>query len=445
LGIRPLKGILLSGPPGTGKTLLAKAAAHYTGSSYIATSGSEFVEVYAGVGAQRVRSLFAKAREDARRNKKGSAIIFIDEMEVLGGSRGRNAGHLEYDQTLNKLLVEMDGLSPTDPTRILVIGATNRQDLVDQALLRPGRFDRVVQVGLPDKAGRLHILKIHTRNKPLDASVDLESLARETFGFSGAHLESLANEAAILAKRQGKKVISQSHLREAVEKVILGEKLDLKPGEAERMRVAFHEAGHAIVSEVLRPDSVTSVTISPRSGALGYVRHSPQDDRYMQARSELEKDIAVLMAGGAAEAIFTGEMSTGASGDFRQAVGIAKRLVFAGLSDLGVVDPDTMSPDAVSRAVNAIIGAQMNKAGELLSEYRASVERLSRYLMAEETATAEHVREALGMPGPKSQAFTEGFGSDRVEIIGRERRRTGSRRSGRRRAPFREANAQGAG
>ena len=203
LGIRPLKGILLSGPPGTGKTLLAKAAARYTDAVFLAASGSEFVEMYAGVGAQRVRELFSRARQEAKVQGKKNAVIFIDEIEVLGGKRGQHSSHLEYDQTLNELLVQMDGIKAKEDVRILVVGATNRADLLDSALLRPGRFDRIVKVELPDCQGRLSILKIHCQGKPLAENVDLEKLARDTFGFSGAHLESLTNEAAIGALRAG--------------------------------------------------------------------------------------------------------------------------------------------------------------------------------------------------------------------------------------------------
>jgi len=216
MGIRPIKGILLTGPPGTGKTLLAKAAAKYTNSSFIATSGSEFIEMYAGVGAQRVRNLFETARNLARKENKNSAIIFIDEIDILGAKRGTNESHHEYDQTLNQLLVEMDGIKSDGEINILVIAATNRPDLLDPALLRPGRFDRQVVVDLPDKSGRLQILKIHTKNKPLGEDVNLEAIAENTFGFSGAHLESLCNEAAILAMRDNSDVILQKHFVEAV-------------------------------------------------------------------------------------------------------------------------------------------------------------------------------------------------------------------------------------
>ncbi|MGE5598634.1 MAG: AAA family ATPase, partial [Bacteroidota bacterium] len=274
LGIRPLRGILLAGPPGTGKTMLAKAAANYTDSAFIAASGSEFIEMYAGVGAQRVRQLFGRARHLAQREGKRSAVVFIDEIEVLGGKRGQHTSHLEYDQTLNQLLVEMDGLRGDDRVNLLVVGATNRADLLDPALLRPGRFDRHVLVELPDKEGRLRILEIHTQGKPLDAGVDLDELARETFGFSGAHLESLANEAAILAFRKGKAAIGMEELKEALDKVMLGERLDRRPSPEELFRVAVHESGHALVSEAIRPRSVAAVTVSSRGKALGFMRQA---------------------------------------------------------------------------------------------------------------------------------------------------------------------------
>ncbi|NLW56287.1 MAG: AAA family ATPase, partial [Firmicutes bacterium] len=261
LGIRPLKGILLSGPPGTGKTLMAKAAAHYTEAAFLAASGSEFIEMYAGVGAQRVRQLFKRARKLAKKEGKKNAIIFLDELEVLGGKRGKHTSHLEYDQTLNQLLVEMDGIKPHAETRILVIGATDRADLLDEALLRPGRFDRQVKVDLPEKEGRLRILEIHTKNKPLAPDVDLVKIAEDTFGFSGAHLEALVNEAAILAFRLEKQEIGPEQLEEAIDKVILGEKLERKPHREELQRVAVHEAGHALISETVRPNSVAHLTV----------------------------------------------------------------------------------------------------------------------------------------------------------------------------------------
>jgi vesicle-fusing ATPase len=274
LGIRPLKGLLLSGPPGTGKTLLAKAAATYTDSTFLAASGSEFVEMYAGVGAQRVRQLFERARDAARKQSKTRAIVFLDEIEVLGGQRGKHSSHLEYDQTLNQLLVEMDGISNETDVQVLVIGATNRPDLLDSALLRPGRFDRMVRVDLPEKDARLQILQVHTRNKPLAPDVNLVQLAQETYGFSGAHLESLSNEAAILAMREGVAQIRQRHFQQSIEKVMLGEAQERRPSIAEQHRISLHEAGHAIVAEHVRPGSVANVTILSRGDTLGYVRQT---------------------------------------------------------------------------------------------------------------------------------------------------------------------------
>ncbi|HHW98614.1 MAG TPA: AAA family ATPase, partial [Firmicutes bacterium] len=297
LGIRPLKGLLLSGPPGTGKTLLAKAAAAYTDSVFIAASGSEFVEMYAGVGAQRVRQLFEQAKTAARKQSKSKAIIFIDEIDVLGGQRGKHSSHLEYDQTLNQLLVEMDGLSNTSDIQILVIGATNRPDLLDGALLRPGRFDRLVKVDLPEKEARLQILQVHTRNKPLAPDIDLAQLAQETYGFSGAHLESLANEAAILAMREGAAHIEQRHFLQSIDKVMLGEQQERRPPLEEQQRISLHEAGHALVAEHVRPGSVATVTILSRGDTLGYVRQTVDDAAvYLQTEEQIRQQLWVLLA-----------------------------------------------------------------------------------------------------------------------------------------------------
>ncbi|MGQ9531973.1 MAG: AAA family ATPase [Desulfotomaculales bacterium] len=395
LGIRPLRGILLSGPPGTGKTLLARAAASYTDAVYIAASGSEFVEVYAGVGAQRVRQLFKSARDTARRLGKRNAVIFIDELEVLGGRRGKVTSHLEYDQTLNQLLVEMDGLRADDEVRILVMAATNRADMLDPALLRPGRFDRHVRVDMPDREGRVEILRLHTRNKPLAPEVDLEAVARETFGFSGAHLESLANEAAILALREGSPVITMRHFHEAVDKVIMGNRLDRRPTPQELHRVAVHETGHAMVSEMVLPGSVSYLAVTPRGNALGYIRQAAQEDPYLYSKDYLEKRIAVLLAGAVAEELVLGDKSTGATGDFEQAAQLAETILRAGMSELGVVAVESIPAGLKHRVLSGILRRQEEWVRAALERARGVLERVVTLLLEREKLPGEELRRLL--------------------------------------------------
>lgn len=395
LGIRPLKGILLTGPPGTGKTLLAKAAASYTEAAFVATSGSEFIEMYAGVGAQRVRKLFQTARDSAAKQGKNNALIFIDEVEILGGKRGQTTSHLEYDQTLNQLLVEMDGLKVDDKVRVLVVAATNRVDMLDPALLRPGRFDRQVKVDLPDKKGRLEILKLHTRNKPLAKDVSLDSIAKETFGFSGAHLESLANEAAILAMREEGQEIKHCHFHEAVDKVMMGDKLDRRPATDELRRVAIHETGHAVVSELVRPGSVSTLTITPRGQALGYMRQTPEDDTYLYTKDYLENQIAVMLAGALAEELVLGNRSTGAGNDFQQATRAAQQIIRAGMSELGVVEIETLPQGLYYRVQSSIIREQENRVRSYLEQMKPAMTRVVQTLLEQEKITGDAFRSII--------------------------------------------------
>lgn len=395
MGIRPLKGILLTGPPGTGKTLLARAAAGYTDAVYITTSGSEFIEMYAGVGAQRVRKLFQSAREKAKINKKNRAIIFIDEIDVLGGKRGSHSSHLEYDQTLNQLLVEMDGLTNEQGIQILMIAATNRADLLDSALLRPGRFDRQVKVDLPDKIDRIAIIKLHCRNKPLSSDVDIEEIAGGTYGFSGAHLESLTNEAAILALRDNSSSIKQAHLQEAIDKVILGEKLGNRANKDVLQRVAVHEVGHALIGETLNSGSVEQVTVTSRGNALGYVRHSQAEDQQLYTKSALEKQIMVLLAGAVSEDLFLGERSTGAINDFQQAMNLTEKIISSGLSRLGVVSKEILPQNDLYLVCQEILQVLEGNVREILTQRREIFAKILNLLIAKEKLSGNELRSLM--------------------------------------------------
>ncbi|MEW5785991.1 MAG: AAA family ATPase [Bacillota bacterium] len=403
MGIRPLKGVMLVGPPGTGKTLLAKAAAGYTSSSFLSVAGSEFIEMYAGVGAQRVRQLFSQCRTKARREHKKSAILFVDEIDILGGKRGMHSSHLEYDQTLNQFLVELDGLGTNDEVSVLVIGATNRPEILDAALLRPGRFDRVVQVDLPDLEGRLQILTLHLKNKPLHEQVCLEKIARDTFGFSGAHLENLANEAAILAMREQEEKITERHLIEAVDKVIMGEKLDRKPDPEELWRVAVHETGHALVSEAIKPGSVSTVTITPRGKALGYIRQQSERDYYLFTLEYLEQQICVLLGGAVSEKQLLGNRSTGSANDFNQAVELAKRIIASGLSALGVVSINDLPRGTLHRTIQQIIKVQEQRVTGLLNNYLEQLNEIASILVEKEKISGEYLRQKINRQADESR------------------------------------------
>lgn len=297
--------------------------------------------------------------------------------------------------TRNQLLVEMDGIQFDAEVQVLLVGATNRPDLLDPALLRPGRFDRLVQVDLPDRDGRLAILRIHARGKPLSAAVDLGAVARETFGFSGAQLESLMNEAAILALRGSVAEVQQAHLIEAIDKVVLGEKADRRPLPDEKRRVAVHEAGHALAAEWVDAGSVASATITPRGRALGYVRSRPGEERFLLTRQQLEGQIRVALAGAAAEDLVFGQRSTGAENDFEQAVNLARRIVEPGLSDLGIVDLETVDRGREHDATTAILQAQGAAVRAFLEEHRPALDRIAALLQDREAVSGDEVRQAL--------------------------------------------------
>ena len=406
LGAHIPKGVLLVGPPGTGKTLLAKAVAGEAGVKFLSISGSDFVEMYVGVGASRVRDLFVQAKKDA------PAIVFIDEIDAVGRQRGSGlgGGHDEREQTLNQLLVEMDGFGSNEG--VVVLAATNRVDILDPALLRPGRFDRQVYVGLPDIKGREKILKIHARNKPLAEDVDLGQVAKGTPGFTGADLENLLNEAALLTGRQDKAAIDKACIDEAVIKVIAGpEKHSRVIPQQERKLTAYHEAGHAVVMRALpQHDPVHQITIVPRGQAGGMTISLPDEDRSYLSREYMIQQIVSLLGGRAAEQLMLGDISTGASNDIQRATSLARRMVGTyGMSEkLGTVAFDTGSDEVfigksmghtrpysektaaeMDSEIRAIIDDAYQKAQDILKTYQRQLTDIAAYLLANETMTGE--------------------------------------------------------
>ena len=406
LGAHIPKGVLLVGPPGTGKTLLAKAVAGEAGVKFLSISGSDFVEMYVGVGASRVRDLFVQAKKDA------PAIVFIDEIDAVGRQRGSGlgGGHDEREQTLNQLLVEMDGFGSNEG--VVVLAATNRVDILDPALLRPGRFDRQVYVGLPDIKGREEILKIHARNKPLAEDVDLGRVAKGTPGFTGADLENLLNEAALLTGRQDKVAIDKACIDEAVIKVIAGpEKHSRVIPQQERKLTAYHEAGHAVVMRALpQHDPVHQITIVPRGQAGGMTISLPDEDRSYLSREYMIQQIVSLLGGRAAEQLMLGDISTGASNDIQRATSLARRMVGTyGMSEkLGTVAFDTGSDEVfigksmghtrpysektaaeMDSEIRAIIDDAYQKAQDILKTYQRQLTDIAEYLLANETMTGE--------------------------------------------------------
>ncbi|MGH0590078.1 ATP-dependent zinc metalloprotease FtsH [Bacillus mycoides] len=409
VGARIPKGVLLVGPPGTGKTLLARAVAGEAGVPFFSISGSDFVEMFVGVGASRVRDLFENAKKNA------PCIIFIDEIDAVGRQRGAGlgGGHDEREQTLNQLLVEMDGFGANEG--IIIIAATNRPDILDPALLRPGRFDRQITVDRPDVNGREAVLKVHARNKPLDENVNLRAIATRTPGFSGADLENLLNEAALVAARQDKKKIDMSDIDEATDRVIAGPaKKSRVISEKERNIVAFHEAGHTVIGVVLdEADIVHKVTIVPRGQAGGYAVMLPKEDRYFMTKPELLDKITGLLGGRVAEEIVFGEASTGAHNDFQRATGIARRMVTEfGMSDkLGPMQfgssqggqvflgRDFHSEQNYSDAIAHEIDVEMQiiikdcyaRAKQILTEKRDKLDIIAKTLLEVETLDAEQI------------------------------------------------------
>ncbi|MFV2062918.1 MAG: ATP-dependent zinc metalloprotease FtsH, partial [Chloroflexota bacterium] len=405
LGARIPRGVLLVGPPGTGKTLLARAVAGEAGVPFFSISGSEFVEMFVGVGASRVRDLF----DQAKRNSP--CIIFVDEIDAVGRQRGAGLGgsHDEREQTLNQILVEMDGFDSA--TNVIVVAATNRPDVLDPALLRPGRFDRQVILDRPDMRGRLEILNVHVKGKPLAKEIDLPRVAKQSPGFSGADLANLVNEAAILAARRNRKTIGTSEFTEALERVVAGpERKSRIISDEEKAIIAYHEGGHALVQRILpKCDPVAKVSIIARGMALGYTMGLPQEDRYLQSKSEFEDKIAGMLAGNVSERLMFGDTTTGSSNDIEKATSLARRMVTEfGMSEkLGPlafgkreemiflgreISEQRNYSDEVARQIDdevrAIIDRAFQRATDVLTTHKDRLTELAEALVAKESIDA---------------------------------------------------------
>ena len=418
LGARIPRGVLLVGPPGTGKTLLSRAVAGEAGVPFFSISGSEFVEMFVGVGASRVRDLFEQAKKSA------PCIVFVDEIDAVGRQRGAGLGgsHDEREQTLNQILVEMDGFDSS--TNVIIIAATNRPDVLDPALLRPGRFDRQVILDRPDIQGRVAILDVHARGKPFEANVSTENLARQTPGFSGADLENLVNEAAILAARRNKRMIGRAELTEAIDRVVAGPQRKSRViSERERMMTAYHEAGHALVARMLpNADPVRKVSIVARGMAGGYTRVVPDEDRIFKTKKQFEDDLAVFMAGQVAESLVFDELSTGASNDIERASAIARRMVTEfGMSErlgplaLGKKDEMVFLGREISeqrnysdeiaylidQEIRKLVDAAHERARDIITAHFDKLELIATMLIERETIEGEELEELFDGPRPR--------------------------------------------
>ncbi len=421
LGGKIPKGVLLLGPPGTGKTLLARAVAGEAGVPFFSISGSDFVEMFVGVGASRVRDLFEQGKKNA------PCIIFMDEIDAVGRHRGAGlgGGHDEREQTLNQLLVEMDGFEPN--SGVILIAATNRPDVLDPALLRPGRFDRQIVVDRPDMPGRLGILKVHTKNIVLGPDADMQILARRTPGFSGADLANLVNEAALLAARRNKRAVTMSELEESIERVLAGpERKSRVISEREKKIIAYHESGHALVANMIPgTNPVHKVSIIPRGqAALGYTLQLPLEDRFLNLRQELLGDISVLLSGRAAEEIIFNEISTGAANDLERATDIAHKMVcefgmskemgsmtygkkdrevFLGKDLLKEKNYSETTAQAIDREVRKIVSQAYDRAASLLKKNEAKLHKLASTLLEKEVIEGEEINKILNIKTPATK------------------------------------------